>query len=149
SLAATFAGAAPMVPVAAVQAAMAEARAAGVDGVVSFGGGAAIDVAKAVAFFTEHEAGTPGASHLDRPALPHLAVPTTYAGAAESATFAMTANRARASTDAGGPTVMPVAVVYDPQLTLDLPPSVSAATACTALAHAIEAATSPARSPEA
>jgi maleylacetate reductase len=149
SLAATFAGVEPMVPASSVQGAMAEARAASVDGVVSFGGGSAVDVAKAVAFFTEHEAGTPGASHLDRPALPHVAVPTTYAGAAESATFAMTDARARSSTDAGGPTVMPVAVVYDPQLTLDLPASASASTACTALAAAVTAATSPARSPEA
>ena len=50
-----------------------QARRDGVDGIVSFGGGSCADPGKAVCFFTEQEAGTPGASFADRPVLPHVA----------------------------------------------------------------------------
>jgi alcohol dehydrogenase class IV len=41
---------------------MQQARRDAVDGVVSFGGGSCADLGKAVSYFTEQEAGTPGAS---------------------------------------------------------------------------------------
>src|SRR5207248_2541261 len=73
-LASTFAGVQSHVPAPVVQAAVQQARRDGVDAVVSFGGGSCADLAKAVCYFTEREAGTPGATWLDRPALPHAAV---------------------------------------------------------------------------
>ena len=61
----------------------------------------------------------------------------------------MTDMAAGRKTGAGGPTVMPSAAVYDPELTLSTPRRVSAETGMNALAHCIEAAWSPTRSPEA
>jgi len=149
SLASTFAEVRSHVPTTAVQAAVMQARRDGIDGLVSFGGGSCADLAKAVAFFTEQEAGTPGASYADRPALPHMSIPTTYAGAELTPFFGMTDESARRKTGAGSPTVAPIAAVYDPSLTLSTPPRVSAETGMNALAHCVEAAWSPQRTPEA
>ena len=149
SLASTFAEVRSHVPTTAVQAAVMQARRDGIDGLVSFGGGSCADLAKAVAFFTEQEAGTPGASYADRPALPHISIPTTYAGAELTPFFGMTDESARRKTGAGSPTVAPIAAVYDPSLTLSTPARVSAETGMNALAHCVEAVCSPLRTPEA
>ena len=45
-----------------MQQALLHARRDNIDGIVSFGGGACADLGKAVAFFTEQEAGVPGAA---------------------------------------------------------------------------------------
>jgi maleylacetate reductase len=148
-LGSTFAGVRSHVPAPAVQAAVQQARRDAVDGVVSFGGGSCADLAKAVCYFTEREAGTPGATWLDRPALLHVAIPTTYSGAELTPFFGMTDPTTGHKTGGGGPTVAPVAAVYDPELTLSTPPRVSAETGMNALAHCVEAAYSPARTPEA
>lgn len=149
TLASTFDGVRPHVPTTAAQAAVARAREVDADAVVSFGGGSAIDLAKAVCFFTEQQAGLPGTSYTDRPVLPHVAVPTTYSGAELTPFFGMTDEGAGRKAGAGGPTLAPVAALYDPELTLDTPPRVSAETGMNALAHGVEAAYSPARTPEA
>src|SRR5205807_6377861 len=99
--------------------------------------------------FTEREAGTPGATWLDRPALPHVAIPTTYSGAELTPFFGMTDPATRRKSGGGGPTIAPVAAVYDPDLTVSTPARVSAETGMNALAHCVEAAYSPARTPEA
>ena len=148
-LASTFAEVRSHVPTSAVQAAVTQARADGVDGVVSFGGGSCADLAKAVGFFLEQEAGTPGVSYLDRPLLPHVSIPTTYSGAELTPFFGMTDEATRQKSGAGGPTVAPVAAVYDPVVTLSTPAQVTAETGMNALAHGIECAYSPHRTPEA
>jgi maleylacetate reductase len=145
----TFAGVQSHVPAPAVQAAVQQARRDGVDAVVSFGGGSCADLAKAVCYFTEREAGTPGATWLDRPALPHVAIPTTYSGAELTPFFGMTDPATRRKSGGGGPTIAPVAAVYDPDLTVSTPARVSAETGMNALAHCVEGAYSPARTPEA
>ncbi len=149
SLASTFDGVRSHLPTDVVQAALLQARRDGVDGIVSFGGGSAMDLGKAIVFFTEQEAGTPGTTYLDRPALPHVAIPTTYSGAEVTMFFGMTDERTRTKGGGGGPTSAPVAVVYDPELTLSTPARVSAETALNALAHCVEAAYAVNRSPEA
>ena len=148
-LASTFSGVESHVPAPAVQAALQQARRDGVDAVVSFGGGSCADLAKAVCYLTEREAGTPGATWLDRPALPHVAVPTTYSGAELTPFFGMTDPTTKRKSGGGGPTVAPVAAVYDPDLTVSTPARVSAETGMNALAHCVESAYSPARTPEA
>ena len=145
----TFAGVTPHVPTPAVQAAVQQARRDAVDAVVSFGGGSCADLAKAVCYFTEREAGTPGATWLDRPALPHVAIPTTYSGAELTPFFGMTDPATRRKSGAGGPTTAPVAAVYDPLVTLDTPARVSAETGMNALAHGVEAIYATRRTPEA
>jgi alcohol dehydrogenase class IV len=149
TLESTFDGVRSHLPTTVVQAAVLQARRDAVDGIVSFGGGSCMDLGKAVSYFIEHEAGTPGASYADRPAVAHIAVPTTYSGAEVTPFFGMTDERTRSKSGGGGPTTAPIAVVYDPVLTLSTPPRVTAETAMNALAHCVEAAYARRRSPEA
>lgn len=149
ALAATYDGVRPHVPTSAVQEALRMARANDVDTVVSLGGGSCADLAKAVCFFTEQQAGTPGTRYTDRPLVAHVAVPTTYSGAELTPFFGMTDEASRQKSGGGGPTTAPLAAVYDPMVTLDLPPRVSAETGMNALAHGVEAAWSTQRTPEA
>lgn len=144
----TFSGVRSHVPTSAVQEAVAMASATGADGVVSFGGGSCADLGKAVCFFAEQQAGTPGASYIDRPLLPHISVPTTYSGAELTPFFGMTDEAFGRKSGAGSPTCAPIAAIYDPVLTLDTPVDVTAQTAMNALAHGVECAYSPARTPE-
>ena len=113
SLASTFDGVRSHLPTDVVQAALLQARRDAIDAVVSFGGGSAMDLGKAIVYFTEQEAGAPGTTYLDRPALPHVAIPTTYSGAEITMFFGMTDERTRTKGGGGGPTTAPVAVVYD------------------------------------
>jgi len=149
SLASTFAEVASHVPAPLVQQALQQARADAVDAVVSFGGGSCADAAKAVCFFTEQESGIPSTSWTDRPALPHVSITTTYSGAELTPFFGMTDPATRTKSGAGGPTIAPIAAVYDPELTTSTPARVSAETGMNALAHCIEVVWSPSRSPEA
>jgi maleylacetate reductase len=149
SLVSTFAAVASHVPTSTVQQAMLQARRDAIDVVVSFGGGSCADLGKAVCFFLEQEAGVPGASHVDRPAILHVSIPTTYSGAELTPFFGMTDPATRQKQGAGGPTTAPVLVVYDPELTASTPPRVRAETGMNALAHCVEAAWSPRRTPEA
>ncbi|HET6794898.1 MAG TPA: iron-containing alcohol dehydrogenase [Acidimicrobiales bacterium] len=149
AVAEVFDGVRPHVPTDAVSEAVRLARSLDVDAVVSFGGGSCADAAKAVCFFAEQERGTPGASYVDRPVLAHVSVPTTYSGAELTPYFGMTDPSTRTKQGGGGPTTAPLAAVYDPVLTLDTPVQVSAATGMNALAHGVEAACSPRRTPEA
>ena len=149
SLSTTYDGVRSHVPTDTVQAALGLARDRDADCIVSFGGGSCADLGKAVSFFVEQEAGTPGASYIDRPVLPHVAIPTTYSGAELTSSFGMTDEATRRKSGGGGPTTAPLAAIYDPVLTTDTPARVSAETGMNCLAHGIEAAYSPARTPEA
>jgi maleylacetate reductase len=146
---AVFDEAEPHVPTSAVESAVALARREQIDGLVSFGGGSCADLGKAVCWFLEREAGTPGASYIDRPVVSHVSIPTTYSGAELTPFFGMTDAVARRKSGGGGPTIAPIAAIYDPVLTLDTPGRVSAETGMNALAHGIECAYSPIRTPEA
>jgi maleylacetate reductase len=149
SLAATFSEITPHLPTITVQAAVAIARAEGIDAVVGLGGGSSIDLAKAVNYFTEVEQGVRARSFTDRPVLPVVAIPTTYSGSEATSGFGMTDERTRTKTGGGSVTCTPAAVVYDPRATLDTPTDLTAQTALNALAHCVEAAYSMRRSPEA
>jgi maleylacetate reductase len=107
-------------PIETVAAAVAAARDA--DGLVSVGGGSAIDTGKAVSAET---------------GLRLVAVPTTYSGAEWTSYYGMRDEARRLKTGGGGATV--VAVVYEPGLTLDLPREETVGTALNALAHSAEA----------
>ena len=100
------------------------------DLVLALGGGSPIGMAKAVAL-----GGGP----------PILALPTTYAGSEMTAIWGIT--RDGAKTTGRDERVRPRAVLYDPTLTLDLPPRVSAPSAMNAVAHCMEALYAPDASP--
>lgn len=149
SLASTFAEVESHVPTPLVQQALQQARGDAVDAIVSFGGGSCADLGKAICFFTEQEAGIPATSWADRPALPHISIPTTYSGAELTPFFGMTDPTTRTKSGGGGPTIAPIAAIYDAELTTSTPARVSAETGMNALAHCVEAAWSPHRTPEA
>lgn len=148
-LASTFTGVERHVPTQAVQAAHRQARADGVDAVVSLGGGSCADTAKAVCFFAEQEQGIPSTSWLDRPALPHVAIPTTCSPAAPTASFGMVDAATRTAAGGGAPTCAPVAVVWDPVAVAAPSGEVVAAAGLSAVACCVEAVWSPRRTPEA
>lgn len=100
----------------------ATATAANADLLVGAGGGSAIDTAKAVSAAT---------------GLPLVNIPTTYSGAEWTLSFGIRDEAERRKT--GGSGANTVAIVYEPELTLDLPLSETVGTALNALAHAAEA----------
>src|SRR6059058_5722034 len=106
------------------------AAARGADGLVAAGGGAAIGLAKIIA----RDLG-----------LPIIAVPTTYSGSEATAIWGLSeGERKFTGKDARVP---PRTIVYDPELTLALPASVSAASGMNAIAHCVEALWVPDRTP--
>jgi maleylacetate reductase len=126
----TYDGVRPHVPVETVREAAARVQELGADGLVGLGGGSAIDSCKAVV--SELASSSPEA-------LPRVvAVPTTYAGAEWTPYFGMLLGPGRKG---GGsdPRAMPIAAIYDPELTLDLPLEATVGTAMNALAHCAEA----------
>jgi maleylacetate reductase len=118
------------VPKAVAEAGLRAARDAKADGVIASGGGAAIGLAKIIA----RDLG-----------LPILALPTTYSGSEATPIWGMTdGERKFTGKDVR---VVPRTLVYDPELTLALPPAVSAASGMNALAHCVGGLLVPDRTP--
>ncbi|MFI2259645.1 iron-containing alcohol dehydrogenase [Streptomyces tubercidicus] len=113
------------------------------DSVIGFGGGSPMDTAKALAVL-----GVQGgrmrdykAPQVNRgPALPVIAVPTTAGSGSEATQFTVITDSA---TDekmlCTGPAFLPLATVIDAELTLSMPPRLTADTGIDALTHAVEA----------
>ena len=122
-----------------------QAAANEVTAVIGLGGGSAIGMAKAISHVLEERlAGRLGRAELpaDQPRVAVVAIPTTYAGSEMTAVFGVTRRQADGSTvkvTIGDPQIAPRLVLYDPLLTLSLPPAMTAATGINALAHCIEA----------
>jgi maleylacetate reductase len=127
-------------PVETVEEAAALAERHEADGLVGLGGGSAVDTCKAVV------ARLAAAGRHELPAI--VAIPTTYAGAEWTSSFGMLLEPGRKG---GGvhDRAKPVAAIYDPELTLDLPLEATVGTAMNALAHCAEAYYHPARTPRA
>jgi alcohol dehydrogenase class IV len=101
------------------------------DGILAVGGGSAIDTAK----FASAQSGKPV-----------VHVPTTYSGAEWTTSYGIRSPDRIMRGGGGG--AHPVAIVYDVDLTLDLPAHVTVGTAMNALAHCAEALYAKGRSPE-
>ena len=125
------------------------------DGVIGFGGGAALDVAKAVALMAAHE-GSVLEYAWDHPkvrpivnALPHfIALPTTSGTGSEvGRSSVISDDRTHIKKIIFSPALLAKAVFADPELTVDLPAGVTAATGMDALTHNVESYLSPAYHP--
>lgn len=126
--------------------ATAAARAHTADLVVGFGGGAAIDLGKAVSALLANP-GDPldyveviGAGKaLSIPALPYIAIPTTAGTGAEVTLNAVLSSPdQRVKVSLRSPSMLPRIALVDPTLTYSLPPDVTASTGMDALTQVIE-----------
>ncbi|NJS37814.1 MAG: maleylacetate reductase [Rhodobacteraceae bacterium] len=125
-----FAGATMHTPVEVTDSAVAAFRAMGADCVVSLGGGSTTGLGKAIATRT-------GADQ--------VVVPTTYAGSEMTDILGETVGGEK--TTRRDPSIRPKVVVYDVDLTLTLPVSLTVTSALNAIAHAMEGFYAPDRHP--
>jgi len=91
------------------------------DCVVSIGGGSTIGLGKAISI---------------RTGLPHICIPTTYAGSEMTPILGETQDGRK--TTRSDPKILPGTVIYDVELTMTLPPALSATSGVNAIAHAVE-----------
>ncbi len=164
-LVAVFDGVRPHVPDDAVAAALTAAVEARASMVIGQGGGSALGTAKALAVALHDQQiasplssspgiGSPGpGSAPDRPltddssgaasrpattAVPLVAIPTTYAGSEMTPIYGVTRAAEGRKVTVTDARALPALVLYDPELTLDLPPRLTAETGINALAHCVE-----------
>lgn len=130
-----------------VRAAAEQARAAGADIIIGFGGGSSMDVAKVVALLactdcsqTLEELYGVGSARGKR--LPLIQIPTTAGTGSEVTPIAIITTGETTKSGIVSPLLLPDLALLDPALTLGLPPQVTAATGIDAMVHAIEAYTS-------
>ena len=125
------------------------------DSVIGFGGGAALDVAKAVALMAVHEGNVlqyawdhPQVLPIKNPLPYWIALPTTSGTGSEVGRSSVISDDAtHVKKVVFNPVLLAKAVFADPELTLDLPATVTAATGMDALTHNIESYLSPAYHP--
>jgi alcohol dehydrogenase len=110
--------------------------------VVPVGGGSSMDTAKAVSLHVRNEGDVLALGYHDPRilhGLPLVAVPTTAGTGAETNTYGViTDGAAGRKAYVGHPSVLPVASVLDPELTVGLPPDPTAATGIDAMTHSLE-----------
>ena len=125
--------------------AAAMSRKAGVDGVIAVGGGSSMDVAKVVSALLASEqslADMYGVDQVSGGRLPLILVPTTAGTGSEVTPVAVITTGATTKAGVSSAVLLPDAAVLDADLTLGLPPAVTAMTGVDAMVHAIEAYTS-------
>ncbi|MGH7947789.1 MAG: maleylacetate reductase [Candidatus Binataceae bacterium] len=110
------------VPIKTAEDARNEAKRLGADCCVTVGGGSTTGLGKAIALVSE---------------LPILAVPTTYAGSEMTPIWGLTEGGVKKT--GRDSRVLPKTVIYDPDLTLSMPPSLSGTSGINAVAHCVEA----------
>lgn len=126
-------------------AAVAAGREAAASGVVGFGGGSSMDVAKLAALLLGSGESLDEAWGVGRargPRLPLVLVPTTAGTGSEVTPVSIVTVGAEEKRGVSSPMILPDLAVLDPDLTLGLPPHITAATGIDAMVHAIEAYTS-------
>lgn len=141
---------------AAVRAAAAVYRAHTCDGLIALGGGSAIDCAKGVAIAATHEGPLThyatiegGSPRISEGVAPIIAVPTTSGTGSEVARGAILIVDDGRKLGFHSWHLVPRAAICDPELTLGLPPQLTAATGMDAIAHCMETFMAPAFNPPA
>ena len=140
----------------AVEAALALYKERGCNGLIAVGGGSSIDLAKAVALLATHEppleqyaAILGGMPKITADIAPMIAIPTTSGTGSEVGRAALITLRDGRKLAFLGPHMIPNVAICDPDMTLGLPPGLTAATGMDALTHCIETFLSPRDNPPA
>ncbi len=126
-------------------------RAEGCDGLIGLGGGSAMDAAKAVGVLAvnngsvnDYDCTTGGNQKIKGPLPPLIAIPTTSGTGSEVGRCSViTSVEQRRKFMVCHPLMMPSLALLDPELTLELPAFLTAATGMDALTHCIESLTAP------
>lgn len=127
-------------------------KAGGHDGVIAFGGGSALDAAKAIALMAGQDRPLwdfedVGDNHLRvnvAGMAPVVAIPTTAGTGSEvGRASVITDEREHVKRIIFHAKMLPAVVILDPELTVGLPPKITAATGMDALSHSLEAYCSP------
>ena len=141
---------------AAVRAATAVFVAEGCDGIVAVGGGSSIDCAKGVAIACRHDGPLKtcatiegGSTKIGADVAPLVAVPTTAGTGSEVARGAIVIVDDGRKLGFHSWHLVPKSAICDPELTLGLPPGLTAATGMDAIAHCMETFMAPAFNPPA
>jgi 4-hydroxybutyrate dehydrogenase len=141
---------------AAVRAAVAVYQREGCDGLIAVGGGSSIDLAKGVAIAATHDGPLKlyatiegGSPRITDKVPPLIAVPTTAGTGSEVARGAIVIVDDGRKLGFHSWFLMPKAALLDPDLTLGLPPMLTAATGMDAIAHCMETFMAPAVNPPA
>jgi len=141
---------------AAVRAAAEMYKSQGCDGLIAVGGGSAIDCAKGVAIAATHEGPLThyatiegGSPRITERVAPLIAVPTTSGTGSEVARGAIIIVDDHRKLGFHSWHLVPKAALCDPELTLGLPPMLTAATGMDAIAHCMETFMAPAFNPPA
>jgi alcohol dehydrogenase class IV len=129
-----------------VERGVAEARAHACDLVISFGGGSAIDTGKAIAVLLTNRGELTDFLEiigrnkaLEQPSAPFIAIPTTAGTGSEVTRNAVLASpEHRLKVSLRSPLMLPRLALIDPELTYDLPPTITASTGMDALTQLIE-----------
>lgn len=134
-------------PEAILLAAVAQARALNAQLIVGFGGGSSMDVAKLVALLAHPDCSQTlaqiyGVGNARGQRLPLILVPTTAGTGSEVTQISIITTGETSKMGVVSPLLLPDLALLDAELTLGLPPSVTAATGIDAMVHAIEAYTS-------
>jgi alcohol dehydrogenase class IV len=140
----------------AVEAALEPYRSGGCDGLVAIGGGSPIDLAKAVALLATHDGPLEGHAailggipKITARVAPVIAIPTTSGTGSEVGRAALITLKDGRKLGFISPHLIPKLAICDPELTLGLPPGLTAATGMDALTHCIETFLSPRDNPPA
>jgi alcohol dehydrogenase class IV len=129
----------------------ADLKKSGCDVVVGIGGGSSLDTAKAVAALATNPGSAleyTGLHKVRNRPLPTVAIPTTAGTGSEVTLWSVFTDDMRSLKVAiGGAMIYPSVALCDPELTLGLPPALTASTGMDALAHAVECFTNRACQP--
>ncbi|MBZ5619350.1 MAG: iron-containing alcohol dehydrogenase [Acidobacteriia bacterium] len=126
-------------------------RSAGCDGAIGLGGGSALDVSKAVVVMARHEGALTelewqagGLERMTGPYDPIIAIPTTSGTGSEvGRASVITSHKLGRKIIIFSPWLMPKRAILDPELTVGLPPFLTAATGMDAFTHCLESLTCP------
>ncbi|WP_420405881.1 iron-containing alcohol dehydrogenase [Nisaea sp.] len=126
------------------------------DGIIAVGGGSALDLAKAVAILAAHGGGLKnyamiegGVERITDKTWPTIAIPTTAGTGSEVGRAAIVILEDGRKVGLLSPYLIPRAAIVDPELTMSLPATLTAATGMDAISHCIETYLAPSFNPPA